>query len=44
MNVSQLIAVLEGWDGDLKIVDKDERPVRGARVIQTEDGPKIKLG
>lgn len=44
MTVRQLMEVLAGWDGDLKVVDKEDRAVRGARIVETKDGPKVKLG
>lgn len=48
MTVRELINVLtsfeEGWGGDLKVLDKHEISVRGARIVETKDGPKVKLG
>lgn len=39
-----MIAVLKGWDGKLEVVDKIDRPVRGLRIVETPEGPKVKLG
>jgi hypothetical protein len=44
MRAKDLIAVLKAWDGDLKVIDKNDNPVRGARIVETKDGPKVKLG
>lgn len=44
MKVQALIAVLQGWDGELKLIGKDDKPIRGARIVETKDGPRVKLG
>lgn len=38
-----MIAVLQGWDGKLQVINKDEKHVLGARIVETDDGPKVKL-
>jgi hypothetical protein len=44
VTVRELKEVLSGWDENLQIVDKEEKTVRGARIVETKDGPKVKLG
>lgn len=44
MTLQQLREVLAIWDGNLEVIDRDDRVVRGARIVETKDGPKVKLG
>jgi hypothetical protein len=43
VTVGELVAVLAGWDGDLKVIDKDDKSILGAHIVETKDGPKVKL-
>lgn len=43
MTVKQLRELLEGWDDDLPVIDKDGRAVKGARIVDHEEGQKAKV-
>jgi len=46
VTVSKLLAILamlNSWDWDLTVVDKDGNPIRGATIVETDEGLKVKL-
>lgn len=49
MTNRELIGVLEvwndrnGWSGEIKVLGPDGKPIKGARIVETENGPAVKL-